>query len=195
MRYRGPDSLRRGRYAATCSEGFCRGATAGGTSGLERGIFDILNFFLPDGVHDVPNPADRRTRADMLFRESNGFVLAIEYDGAFWHEGQLDRDLRKSYRLHDMGVHEVMRIREEPLEPTSGLDVCVPRNPTPQLCAHLVLAHLLHTIGPAFEYDTIRRIEGALYSSALKLDSKSVQCSDCRKVMKYLSREVPYRRR
>ncbi|PZS30884.1 MAG: hypothetical protein DLM58_12965 [Pseudonocardiales bacterium] len=179
--------LRRGRYVASCSEGFCRGQNAHGTSGLERGIFDILNFVLGGGAHDVPLPRDRRMRADMLFELRNGFMLAVEYDGAFWHRGQLRRDLRKSYLLRDLRVHEVVRIRETPLEPTSALDVAVPRNPTAVLCARVTLAHVLHMLSPCFGNQTIQRIEHSLLASSDDLDRDAVACTECRKLLKVVT--------
>jgi hypothetical protein len=190
MRYDRAAVLRRGRYAATCSEGFCRGETAEGTSGLERGIFDNLNFVLGGGRHDVVIPMDRRMRTDMLFRLKCGFVLAIEYDGAFWHQGQLDRDVRKTHLLRRMGIDSVMRIRESPLQLTTRIDVQVPQKSSAQLCASLSLLHLSHTLAlRRFDCDTWLRINNAFFVAADPPTKKQVHCVDCQKTLRNLDRD------
>lgn len=195
MRHPGSTVLRRGRYTAICSEGFCRGDTADGTSGLERGIFDILDFVLGNGSHDVPLPMDLRRRADMIFRLSSepqlrdALILAVEYDGHYWHKDRLETDLRKTACLRDMGAHAVLRIREEPLDLTSALDVSVPRNPTPQLCAQLVLAHLMHTLAMRLDTEVAVRIEHALAAASSTLDKTAIHCRDCRRLLRQIQRD------
>jgi hypothetical protein len=186
MKSQGATKIRQGRFVASCSEGFCRGQTASGTSGLERGIFDILNFVIGGGRHDVPLPRDRRMRADMIFALRNGFAFAVEYDGAFWHLKSFQRDIRKSYMLRASVAHEVIRIREQPLEPTTDLDVVVPCKPTAALCARLTLAHLLHTLSLHFDYETVKRIEHALQASGAVLPPGMIGCVDCRKTLRAL---------
>jgi very-short-patch-repair endonuclease len=48
--------------------------------------------------------------------------VAIEYDGAYWHSGRKNKDLKKNITLSKKGV-QVLRVREYPLERLSAHDV------------------------------------------------------------------------
>lgn len=89
----------------------------------------------------------------------------------------------------DMGAHAVLRIREEPLDLTSALDVSVPRNPTPQLCAQLVLAHLMHTLAMRLDTEVAVRIEHALAAASSTLDKTAIHCRDCRRLLRQIQRD------
>jgi hypothetical protein len=136
-------SARRGRYRQTCLEECLSGDRRG--SKLEAGVFQILSFVLPGGEQDVCFPDDRRLRVDMVFTFEAGLRLAIEYDGAYWHAERVDADRRKAERLVGSGfVDDLVRLREDPLEPTSPDDVWIPRGATVQQVAGLTLLHLSH---------------------------------------------------
>ena len=75
--------------------------------------------------------------------------LVIEYDGSYWHKDRA-RDARKTSRLNDAGWR-VIRIREEPLQPITPLDVVVPLNAGPKTVVDLLLSRLveLGLVAPA----------------------------------------------
>jgi very-short-patch-repair endonuclease len=51
----------------------------------------------------------------MGFPLPGGRILAVEYDGAYWHRAQEERDLRKTDMIQWSGQYCVVRIREDPL--------------------------------------------------------------------------------
>ncbi len=50
------------------------------------------------------------------------YRLGIEFDGCFWHKNKEQRDEKKNIKLGQHGV-KIIRVREEPLERISDLDV------------------------------------------------------------------------
>jgi very-short-patch-repair endonuclease len=62
----------------------------------------------------------------MMFEPIAGYRLAVEYNGAHWHEGKEASDWRKCEKLVGSGFAiDVVRIREDPLERISESDVLV----------------------------------------------------------------------
>jgi hypothetical protein len=45
----------------------------------------------------------------MAFPLSGGRSLGVEYDGAYWHQGQEERDLRKTFMIEGTGQYYVLR--------------------------------------------------------------------------------------
>lgn len=108
-----------------------------GVSRREQEVFTALQQHLPDLVspgtvarHASPGPGRRRLRSwrvDMLLRGSP--PVAVEYDGAYWHQDALQRDQDKAADLTASG-HIVIRIREQPLPTITPNDVvCTPDQP------------------------------------------------------------------
>ncbi|WP_405056062.1 hypothetical protein OG474_25360 [Kribbella sp. NBC_01505] len=143
-------SSSRGRYRAGCGLAGCSSGSDPRSSKLEAEIFNLLDFMIGGGAQDVRFPWDGRLRIDMLFELPSRFRLAVEYDGAYWHQGKESSDIAKAERLVDSGfVHAVVRLRESPLPTLSSLDVAVPPNASSRTVAQLALLHMLHTFtGP-----------------------------------------------
>ena len=83
----------------------------------------------------------------------------------------------------------VMRLREQPLEMTSELDISVPCNPTSQLAAAMALPHLMHMLDSFLDGDTARRIESAILASSVVMDHGGFGCTDCPKVVSFLQQQ------
>jgi G:T-mismatch repair DNA endonuclease (very short patch repair protein) len=83
----------------------------------------------------------KRARVDIVFRD---LLLAIEFDGAFWHRNKEAQDRRKSDRLRASGW-TVIRVREAPLSPLDAMDVCVPEGSDPVPLCTAVVERLLQT--------------------------------------------------
>ncbi|MGV0740638.1 hypothetical protein ABQF35_30250 [Mycobacterium syngnathidarum] len=176
---------RRGRYVRGdvcphCSDGEPR------SSGLERDIFTVLQLVLGRGERDVPVPTDHRTRLDMRFRGRGGMLIGIEYDGAYWHAGREDADLRKTHRLLSTGITAVVvRIRESPLRPTTHEDMCVGTGESPVVIAIAVLLHLIHI--RAVDDDVETRVAAFLAAAAVKVHRHELRCGRCRSMLRHLT--------
>ena len=121
------------------------------TSLIETTVFNVLAYVLGCGRQDVPTAFDGRMNLDMLFQAPDGFRLGVEYDGAYWHSGREHADSRKTHLLLDSGlVNAVMRIREEPLDRITSLDLVVPKAASGQEVARLALLHVAHTVQSSF---------------------------------------------
>jgi hypothetical protein len=157
-------------------------------SKLETEVFTLLGFVLGRGERDVPVPGDRRMWLDMLFTLEYGLRLGIEYDGAYWHKDREESDERKTWRITGSRLaHEVVRIREEPLEAIGHYDVVVPPRATAGVIAQTVLLHLGHhglLPGPSLEDATT----GLLAAARELLDEHQLRCEDCVKVLAYMTR-------
>jgi len=153
---------------------------------LERDIFTVLQLVLGRGERDVPIPTDHRTRLDMRFRGRGGLLIGIEYDGAYWHSGREDADLRKAYRLLPTGTAAVVvRIRESPLRPTAYEDVCVGTGAGPVVFAIAALLHLIHI--RAVDDDVETRVAAFLAAAAVKVDRRQIRCGRCRSMLRHLT--------
>lgn len=176
---------RRGRYVRGdvcphCSDGEPR------SSGLERDIFTVLQLVLGRGERDVPIPTDHRTRLDMRFRGRRGLLIGIEYDGAYWHAGREDADLRKTHRLLSTGTAAVVvRIRESPLLPTAHEDVCVRPGEAPAVIAIAALLHLIHIRAVGDDVET--RVAAFLAAAAVKVHRHEIPCGRCRSTLHRLT--------
>lgn len=151
------------------------------TSGLETTVFNVLTFVLGCGMQDVEVPFDRRMNLDMLFEANTGFRLGVEYDGAYWHLGRESRDRQKAERLVGSGfVHDVMRIREEPLDPLGPLDVSVPRGAPGDEVAGRTVLHLQHTVAYAFGPDVEDHVAYQVHRLGRTIDRYQLSCVRCR---------------
>lgn len=151
---------------------------------METTIFNVLDFVLGCGKQDVQVPFDGRMNLDMLFEGDAGFRLGVEYDGAYWHEGREPQDSWKRYRLIEHGfVHEVLRIREQPLILLGPLDISVPRSAGGQEIAMNVLAHLGHTVAYDFGGVAEGRVHMNVDRRGRALDLGRVGCVGCRALL------------
>lgn len=184
-----------GRYQRKCEQGHC--ALTGGrpSSRREGEVLTLLRYVIGNGRGDVSvRIGGRLCRLDMVFDLPDGRVLAVEYDGAYWHDGrrnigQEGRDFRKARDVEaawrDRGC-VVVRIREDPLEPLYPLDVQVPARGDPEICAKTVLIHLEHVIHPPFMESLGQdRVIGFLRSAARPLTLGDLRCAGCRDVAGY----------
>ena len=95
-----------------------------------------LATLTPLDPHDHRVEAGRRVLdCDMVVRDHS---LVIEYDGNYWHRRRAGRDSRKAKRLNEAGWR-VIRIREQPLEPITELDVRVPLGSSPKSIVDLLI--------------------------------------------------------
>ncbi|MGV0676760.1 hypothetical protein ABQE62_11205 [Mycolicibacterium fortuitum] len=176
---------RRGRYVRAdvcphCSDDGPR------SSGLERDIFTVLQLMLGRGERDVPIPSDHRTRLDMRFRGRGGLLIGIEYDGAYWHTGREDADLRKTHRLLSTGTAAVVvRIRESPLSPMAREDVCVRTGEAPAVIAIAALLHLIHIRAVGDDVET--RVAAFLAAVEVKVHRHEIRCGRCRSKLRHLT--------
>ena len=194
----------RGRYRPGCS-GECSAVADRRGSKLEGEIFQLLSFVLGGGKRDVPFPGDGRVWVDMVFEPVPGYRLAVEYDGAHWHDGKEGSDYRKNDRLLGSSfVNDVLRIREHPLECLGNLDVLVSSGSTAQEISRLVLLHLLHE-SPAGVGSLWEPLTMFLRSSAQPLHAWQIACQSCHHEARWLEivdeqappagRKHPFRRR
>jgi hypothetical protein len=172
-----------GRYQAICEQGHCALTGGEATSKHEGQIFALLSYVIGPGQHDVRvRIGSRVIRIDMTFPLPSGRILALEYDGAYWHEGQEERDLRKTGMIQQSGQYLVIRIREYPLQPLTPLDVHVPPRADAAECVRLTLLHLTHQLGADVGQDAPRRVGDFLHASARPLKSGSIACKICRRI-------------
>ncbi|MFE2159876.1 zinc-ribbon domain-containing protein [Streptomyces lydicus] len=127
-----------------------------GVSRREQEVFEALRKRLPGlaspgtaARHVTSGRAVRRLRSwrvDMLL--SGSPPVAVEYDGAYWHQDALQRDQDKTADLIASG-HLVIRIREEPLSAITSHDViCTPDQPAGEV-AEQVYQRILGLTDPA----------------------------------------------
>lgn len=149
------------------------------SSGLESDIFTVMQFVLGYGEQDVAIPGDRRTWLDMRFVGRGGLPIGIEYDGAYWHAGREEADMRKTHRVMSTGTAEVVvRIRESPLKPLTYQDVRVRTGESPTVIAMAALLHLIHI--EAVDADAKTRVAAALAAAAVKVGRHHIHCRRCR---------------
>ncbi|GHH70365.1 hypothetical protein GCM10017772_16880 [Promicromonospora soli] len=160
-------------------------------SKLETEVFTLLSFVLGRGERDIPVPGDRRMWLDMLFTHEYGPRLGIEYDGAYWHKDREESDERKTWRIIDSGLaHEVVRIREEPLEVIGRYDIVVPPHATAGVIAQTVLLHLQHH-GLLYTPNMWDATTGLLTAARERLDERHLRCEDCINVLASAARYLP----
>jgi hypothetical protein len=158
-----------GRYQARCGEGHCALTGDQATSKLQGEIFTLLNYVIGPGHRDQEAFFRRPTRLDMVFRLPSGRWLVVEYDGAYWHRNQEERDFRKA-RM----VEEAWWDRRVPARSDAGT------------CTRLVLLHLLHVMcddfGNRFEEGAVVSF---LRSTPRPLLRDDVRCKECWGVASY----------
>jgi hypothetical protein len=138
-------------HQAACGDGHCLITGQSAPSKLQGRIFGLLDYVVGPGRANYERSmwSGQPLRIDMLFEsDSLGHRLAVEYDGAYFHRDRYLADHRKNERIHTvLSPVMIVRIREDPLEPVSELDVLVPPRSAPELCARATLLHLLHSTG------------------------------------------------
>jgi hypothetical protein len=178
-----------GRYQAKCGHGLCALTGDQATSKLQGELFTLLDYVIGGGDQDVRvGMGGRALRIDMVFSLPRGLKLAVEYDGAYWHHGQDERDFRKARAIEDYYWPCMsMRVREYPLEPTRhedfvSPDVQVPARADARTCARLVLFHLTHLMPAEFGNrwsEAGDRVASFLRSASRPLERGSVLCETC----------------
>ncbi len=171
-----------GRYQASCGEGRCALTGGQAISKLEGQIFTLLDYVLGCGKRDEHlGVGERALRIDMVFQFPGGQLLAVEYDGAYWHRDQEERDRRNARMIESVwGWCVVVRIREDPLTPLSPQDSWVPGRPDAVTCARLLLLHLMHLIPLGFrEYE---KVVDFLRASPRPLMKSDIRCVECRPI-------------
>ena len=100
--------------------------------------FELRQFFEIAPDRSVIRIGERNLRCDIVIADSK---VVIEFDGSYWHMGLQTRDEEKGRLLRAAGWR-VVRVREEPLEASSPLDVIVPQQPVKKT-ADAVIRRLL----------------------------------------------------
>ncbi|MGW0195896.1 hypothetical protein [Nonomuraea sp. NPDC003201] len=176
---------RQGRYAARCGDGYCADKANPGTSKIEAELFAPLNYVIGNGRRNqVVEASNKSCRfdVDMTFELKNGWLLIVEYDGAYWHEGRELGDHNKSHMLAGGYRHKVMvvRVREHPLTRLCPMDVWVPKGSDGTLCARLAVLHMLHAMPvDAWDFGLMQRAESWLLCAADALVEDQVECRIC----------------
>lgn len=107
--------------------------------------YELLHVFGEQVGPRVVLTADRKPlEADVLLP---GRGVAVEFDGAYWHQGSEGKDKWKSAALRDEGWL-VVRVREQPLCALGPNDLVVPMSAAPKLLANAVVAHIVKLTGP-----------------------------------------------
>lgn len=154
------------------------------TSRLETTVFNVLAFVLSGGSQDVRVPFDGRMNLDMLFEAQSGFRLGIEYDGAYWHAGKRRSDLSKTRRLVDSGlVHELIRVREDPLDLLGPLDLSVRHGSSGLEVAQSTILHLHHTVADAFGSAVVQHVDYQVFRIRSVVNMDQIRCDDCLKAL------------
>ena len=98
---------------------------------------------------------------DIILRKEG---LIVEFDGSYWHnsDAMYDRDTTKTEALHRAGW-TVIRVREEPLKPTSPSDVPMALRQDMKLTANDVLLKIQELMGTS-----IREINDYIESEGLQ---------------------------
>jgi hypothetical protein len=175
-----------GRYQAICEQGHCALTGGEATSKHEGQIFALLNYVIGPGQHDLrATTGSRVVRIDMTFPLPFRRTLAVEYDGAYWHQGQEERDLCKADMILRAGRYFVVRSREDPLRPLTPLDVHVPPRADAAECVRLTLLQLAHELNTDVGQDALWRIGDFLHASAQPRESGRIACKICRRVAQH----------
>lgn len=190
---------RQGRYDAHCGDGYCADKANPGTSKIEAELFAPLNYFIGNGKRNQVVEASNKGRlfdVDMTFDLKSGWLLIIEYDGAYWHQGREGVDHDKSHMLSGSYGNRVMviRIHEHPLIRLCPMDVCVPKGSDGTLCARLTVLHMLHTMpGDAWDLRLVQRAESWLSCAADTLSEDQVECRICWRMAQILCNQPDVR--
>ncbi|MET7686113.1 zinc-ribbon domain-containing protein [Streptomyces sp. NPDC005423] len=125
-----------------------------GVSRREQEIFTALRRRLPALVspgtairHTAPEGSRRRQRSwrvDMLLPGPS--PVAVEYDGAYWHQDAARRDLAKTADLTASG-HHVIRVRELPLPTLTPNDIVCTADQSAEEIAEAVHEAILRLTG------------------------------------------------
>jgi hypothetical protein len=105
-------------------------------------LFELKHHFVDiDPNETLVESAGERFLVDIVIRPKDSSAIIVEYDGHYHHKGNDEKDREKAQALEQSGFR-VIRVREAPLEPTSGFDVVVPAKAPPHVCAKLLLDRL-----------------------------------------------------
>ena len=177
------------RYAAEGCD-TCRADLPPGVSKFEINLFGILNYGLGEGKLGYKVGGTYGLRTDMAFTLDD-FVLVVEFDGAYWHEGREEHDYEKSATIRrgdqTLKRHEVIRIREHPLMRLSEPDLVVPKRSGPTECCQHLLVHAAHTYMGEIEPIVFRRIGRFLMSASNPLPSQNMDCHACNTIVEALT--------
>ncbi len=118
--------------------------------GLAMELATVFAFDLED--HKVRDGAGVMD-VDILIRS---IMVAVEFDGSYFHQGREARDSDKASRLRSEGWH-VIRVREHPLEALTDDDVVVAEGAVMKQLADPVLARIRELPGAGAVRDQIDR--------------------------------------
>lgn len=85
------------------------GENRNGTSLKEQSLFYFIRKYIPEAVNrQVFRVNKKRIEVDIFIPE---YSMAIEYDGAYWHQKKVEADNEKNSNLNEFG-YKVLHIRE-----------------------------------------------------------------------------------
>lgn len=112
----------------------------------------------------------KRFDCDIVFEQDQ---LIVEYDGAYWHRTKFHKDVEKTHQLKN-GGWSVLRVREEPLELVTELDVRVPIGATiEQVCGATALA-----VSRYLQRNTDRAVRYALEGQLVELQNAELEIAE-----------------
>jgi hypothetical protein len=149
----------------------------------ETQIFVLVSYVLGTGQQGLRIQAGgRAARADMAFDLAGHDKFVVEYDGAYWHSGQEERDLRKNLMMRGAG-YRVIRLREDPLGPIAPEDLVVPAQASAVACARIALLHLIHVmVVPRDDDELVRRIVEFVEAHPEPLAPPDLRCRECQHI-------------
>jgi hypothetical protein len=95
-------------------------------------LLTVFDFAIDDHKETI---GGRVYDCDIIIRRHG---VIVEFDGSYWHEGHDREDLEKTTSIQEAGWR-VIRVREQPLDIISPLDVSVPLNLNMKPAADAVL--------------------------------------------------------
>jgi hypothetical protein len=112
-------------------------------------LFELSLFFDIDPEDRKLTDGGRILDCDIIIRKEG---LVVEFDGSYWHNSDAmhDRDTAKTEALRRAGW-TVIRVREEPLMPTSTCDVPMSLRQDMKLTANDVLLKIEELLGNSIE--------------------------------------------
>jgi len=115
--------------------------------------FELKLFFKIDPRGFKTRIDHKMVSVDIYISEFN---LGIKFDGSFWHKGKRELDMLKTTKLRKQGF-DIMRIREEPLKPTSPIDIVSAKPFNAKAVTTAVLQHIMNSY--SVNENTMRKIE------------------------------------
>ena len=118
------------------------------TSLAELRIFSEMRYLFQDTKH---RHKYKKVEFDVFVPSLN---LAIEYDGAYWHEEKLKKDLAKNHFCELNGI-KLVRVREAPLDKLTKNDIILRKGKLNKLILNKIIKNLFYGVY-SIEFEDLR---------------------------------------